>query len=62
MPTVPLACSHDVVIEFLVEVVQQGDRLHYHRVDFVRAELEFVPRKTEKQKEKLCQYLGEASS
>mmetsp|Transcript_46707 Transcript_46707/g.123983 ORF Transcript_46707/g.123983 Transcript_46707/m.123983 type:complete len:338 (+) Transcript_46707:459-1472(+) len=43
VPAVPLANSHGVGVELLVELVQQPDGLHDHGVDLVRRELELVP-------------------
>ena len=44
VPAVPLACPHHVVVQLLVEVVEQRDRLDDHCVNLVWTELEFVPR------------------
>lgn len=42
MPAVPLAETHHVVVELLVQIVQQRYRLDDHRVHLVHRELEFV--------------------
>ena len=40
VPPIPLLDSHRVDVDLLVEVVEQGDGLHDHRVDLVGRELE----------------------
>ena len=42
VPAIPLPATHHVVVQFLVEVVQETDRLNDHGVDFVGAEFELV--------------------
>lgn len=42
MPAIPFPAAHDVVVEFLVEVVKETDGLNDHGVHFVGRELEFV--------------------
>ena len=51
-PNAPLPRPHRVGVELLVEVVQQADRLHDHRVDLVRGELELVARERVREAER----------
>ena len=50
VPAVPLPRAHDVVVQFFVKVIEKGDRLHDHRVHFVRTELQLVTRQAENYK------------
>mmetsp|Transcript_56389 Transcript_56389/g.114897 ORF Transcript_56389/g.114897 Transcript_56389/m.114897 type:complete len:517 (+) Transcript_56389:1025-2575(+) len=42
VPAVPLLHTHRVGVDLLVELVQQADGLHDHRVNLVRAELQLI--------------------
>lgn len=46
VPSVPFSESHHVVVEFLIEVIEEGDGLDDHGIDFFDGELEFVPRES----------------
>ena len=43
VPAVPLLHTHRIDVQLLVEVVEQGNRLHDHDVHLLGAELELVP-------------------
>ena len=57
VPAVPLLAAHDVVVQLLVQVVQQGYCLHDHRVDFVGTELELVARQAFRIIENIKKYI-----
>lgn len=42
VPSVPFSESHHVVVEFLVEVIEEGDGLDDHGIDLLDGELELI--------------------
>lgn len=46
VPSVPLLQSHDVVVDFLIKVIQQAHCLDDHDIDLLSGELQLVSRET----------------
>jgi hypothetical protein len=50
----PFSGPHDVVVQLLVEVVEEGDGLNDHGVDLVGAELQLVARQRMSETQRHC--------
>lgn len=46
MPSIPLLKSHDVIIDFFIEIIKKTNSLNDHHINFLSGEFKLISRET----------------